>query len=99
RGPLVTGVQTCALPIFLADHREGERVAVRLRPGAQILRTWRERASEYESRVAGRGRVQGRRIDMAPVDLLQREREAAVPGAGRQIGRASCRESGGGVVG
>src|SRR5207249_10526609 len=69
---------------LFTDQRERERVAVRLGPGAQVLHSRRERSSESENRVESAGKVQGRRTGMACVDLLQREREAAVPGPGRR---------------
>src|SRR5207249_4457226 len=70
---------------LFTDQRERERVAVRLGPGARVRHSRREGSGESESRIeASDGIVQGRRVGMAGVDLLQREREAAVPGPGRR---------------
>src|SRR5258708_11637854 len=88
RDDLVTGVQTCALPISgrseTGAFRSGTGAGRRLRPG---------RATEARPRAGrlvalGDGRLQG--CGNAPVRSTARERAASE--RHDQIGRASCRE-------
>src|SRR5207244_10626948 len=71
RDALVTGVQTCALPIYpqLLDH-----------PADLVERLPCRRA---------RGRL-GEQVPVLPLDVPDRVKLLAV--AGREIGRAACRE-------
>src|SRR5207249_6438257 len=85
----VTGVQTCALPIWRrenasAPHRQGRRAA--LSPGdvapARSAGTLHRRLIAISDRdVSGKGRV-----------IVAPGRGRAGEGTGQQIGRASCRE-------
>src|SRR3546814_9521653 len=85
RCALVTGVQTCALPILLAQVSEGDLAAIR--PGNSATVT----------PVGGTAQFAGRIWQVSPVvDNQTRQGIAriAIPydPAIRQIGRASCRE-------
>src|SRR5438105_6467637 len=78
RDPLVTGVQTCALPIYLQRvppvlHGQAARARHR-RPGREVPAEVREGAGQ-----------EGRQVATSPAP-------ARVPGTGTEIGRASCRE-------
>src|SRR3546814_9218907 len=81
RCALVTGVQTCALPIYdaaalLVDAQESRRIVDRLYgyPVSEVV--WRKIRTGLSA-----GRVQSPSIRQ----VVERERE-------RKIGRASCRE-------
>src|SRR5207247_6325668 len=86
RDPLVTGVQTCALPIY-SGVRGGEcRGGYLMGRLLQHAVTWDRRA------VSGVGdyRVSYRAAQRGPEDSRTAEHRAA---HSRKIGRASCRES------
>src|SRR5207244_6619575 len=92
RGDLVTGVQTCALPISSAAEAAESATATEAAAGA----------AESGRNPYRRG---GHRWPLGRLDASHRTRVAALhswvshvwvprvwPGARRQIGRASCRE-------
>src|SRR3546814_3492705 len=85
RCALVTGVQTCALPIYLDALRETAAGA------GKIGTTGRGIGPAYEDKV---GRRAIRVCDLAHLDKLepQLDRLTAHHDALREIGRASCRE-------
>src|SRR2546421_9230450 len=76
RDLIVTGVQTCALPI--SDVREAiDQLEAMLRDVAEELAGWRSRAQKAEAELKTRG---------SPVKHTELESE------NKEIGRASCRE-------
>src|SRR5699024_11775794 len=86
----VTGVQTCALPIFQAvpQPSEGISVAPKLDPGAAQV-NWASPAPVVDRRIRGCTPApgawttrEGQRFKIGPVQ----------PRPEAQIGRASCRE-------
>src|SRR5206468_9102805 len=95
RDLIVTGVQTCALPIYLSVlHQSLTRGSKR-----RCLELRRQRARVPELQVDSVGT--GSRRVLTPVDGGQRARRLSVARAARaeEIGRASCRERGWSRVG
>src|SRR5205823_8860321 len=78
RDKLVTGVQTCALPIFAGAGAEGSHAA--LRAGQHADRADDDRRERLDDVYLGRRESQAA------------ESGAESAGRGRKIGRASCRE-------
>src|SRR3546814_1605748 len=85
RCALVTGVQTCALPIYVEKSPDAFRtiseVAEDLDLPQHVLRFWETRFPQIKPMKRGGGRRYYRPED---VDLLK--------GIRHQIGRASCRD-------
>src|SRR2546429_1516015 len=78
RDVAVTGVQTCALPIWAADAGRAAAGRLPARPGTLALPRARVRAGSHAADRAGRSRHRHGRVQH---DLRS-----------TQIGRASCRE-------
>src|SRR5207244_5453096 len=89
RDDLVTGVQTCALPIYTADRGAREGRADPPAPPRDRRTPLRRRRVPPYLRV--RHRPRGRSHPRRRLRLL-RGQGGAVPGG--EIGRASCRERG-----
>src|SRR5207247_8036577 len=90
RGPLVTGVQTCALPISLKENQDEAFELLRLAMNEPRF------APEAVERIRAQIISRLQRQSTSPNEIATNAWwETAFPGHpyGRQIGRASCRES------
>src|SRR5207247_7408200 len=88
RDPLVTGVQTCALPILsmlFESLREGAELRSERLPGEILHAILKWIGSRENDRVRRPGERNLR-------DGVFKEDAVVGEGIGRQIGRASCRE-------
>src|SRR5207249_8618461 len=94
----VTGVQTCALPISLEKLSPGRALpisqVVPLQPGIQTVRF----AAQCENSGKGAARLDIDFRPRLPAVVITAPAEGMV-GYDEEIGRASCRERGEGVVG
>src|SRR3546814_15183109 len=90
---LVTGVQTCALPI---SRRDTERVQRRRAVGDADVRKV-DRTFADDARRARRDRLVDEFVPVGRL-ALHRDEEIALRHLARAIGRASCRDRGGPYV-
>src|SRR5438067_8818296 len=83
RGRNVTGVQTCALPIFPGGRR-ATCTQVLPGPGDDLAKDWRSDRSEHGETI----------LTNSDMKLLLKQSEEIIGAADArfQIGRASCRE-------
>src|SRR5690606_39625498 len=79
----VTGVQTCALPIFQAERR-GE-----ISPGDTLIEATSGNTGIALAMVAA---MRGYRMRLIMPDNMSLERRATMSVYGAEIGRAACRE-------
>src|SRR5690606_40675155 len=89
----VTGVQTCALPISLGAHfRVLDDAGAACRASAPLRLT--SPPAELRLRLSFECVEQPARYVVTPWPVPGHHHLAHVEGSGREIGRASCRESG-----
>src|SRR3546814_17400988 len=97
RCALVTGVQTCALPISMTDYERGITVSVGIIQGGTTVNVVPEhcqvnvdfRLPDPQAADELRAKVQGLKAEVADVEL---DVDLKLKRPPMQIGRASCRE-------